>query len=67
MIYLISGGRSSGKTGEIRKIFNETDNPFGFISIKRKNAGVLTAYDLQNLSTQEIHPLISDKESGGIP
>ncbi len=68
MIYLISGGRSSGKTEENKKNnLKKLITPSVLFSIKRKNTGFLTAYDLQNLSTREIHPLISDKESGGIP
>ena len=65
MIYIITGGRSSGKTETIKRIFSESDDPSGFISCKQKENKIVAGYNLFNPAGDELIPFISDKRNKG--
>lgn len=64
MIYIITGGRSSGKTETVKSLFNMSrGESFGYISCKKYSEGFVSGYDIENLNTGEKTLFIQDKKT----
>ena len=64
MIYIITGGRSSGKTETVKSLFNiSRGKSFGYISCKKYAEGFVSGYDIENLKTGERTLFIQDKKT----
>ncbi len=66
MIYIIAGGRSSGKTETALDYYSKVSDPFGFVTFKKTEKNLITGYDLLDPGTSERIPFIADKEKCGI-
>jgi len=51
MVYIISGKKDSGKTTRMEELFRNTKNAAGFISKKIVQDGLVTGYDIIELSS----------------